>query len=520
MTTVVKNILGALGGLVALSPVMAQQRSASVLPNSLLQQYVTKFNAADTQDVQNYVPNIRAYDWMAANVPLFECPDSIIENIYYYRWWTFRKHLKETPDGFIFTEFITPVKHAGKHNAISSALGHQIYEGRWLRDTQYIRQYIRFWLQKDKHFKAPRLYAFSGWTEDAVYELFKVQKDTGFIRTLFNDMEVDYHQWEKDRQLPSGLFWQYDVKDAMEESISGGRKVKNKRPSINSYMYGNAIAMQEMATILDQPEKAQTYRSKALQLRKLIQDSLWDDTASFFKAGMEKGGLSDAREAIGFTPWYFNLPADEKRYAKAWEQILDTTGFKAPWGLTTAERRHPTFRTRGTGHSCEWDGAIWPFASTQTLKGLSNLLKNYKHYPKNLNPEVFYDAFHTYAWSHQKNGQPYIGEYQDEKTGYWLKGDNPRSSFYNHSCFTDLVINDLVGLKPSADNKLVVSPLLPNGKWDWFCLDKVPYHGKLITVLWDKTGKHYNKGKGFRIYADGQEIWYSKKLKPASVVLK
>ena len=34
--------------------------------------------------------------------------------------------------------------------------------------------------------------------------------------------------------------------------------------------------------------------------------------------------------------------------------------------LTTAERRHPEFRTRGVG-KCEWDGAIWPFASAQTL---------------------------------------------------------------------------------------------------------------------------------------------------------
>jgi hypothetical protein len=81
---------------------------------------------------------------------------------------------------------------------------------------------------------------------------------------------------------------------------------------------------------------------------------------------------------------------------------------------------------------------------------------------------VFYEQLHTYAWSHQKNGQPYIGEYQDEKNGEWLKGDNPRSSYYNHSSFADLIINDLVGLKPADNNTIEVFPLIPKNTWDWF----------------------------------------------------
>jgi len=40
--------------------------------------------------------------------------------------------------------------------------------------------------------------------------------------------------------LTNGLFWQYDVRDGMEESISGSRTNKNLRPTINSYMFGNA----------------------------------------------------------------------------------------------------------------------------------------------------------------------------------------------------------------------------------------------------------------------------------------
>ena len=50
------------------------------------------------------------------------------------------------------------------------------------------------------------------------------------------------------------------------------------------------------------------------------------------------------------------------------------------------------------------------------------------------------------------------------------------------------------------------------GKWDWFCLDNVLYHGNIITILWDKTGEKYKKGKGFRVFKNGKEIAFSEKL--------
>ena len=214
-----------------------------------------------------------------------------------------------------------------------------------------------------------------------------------------------------------------------------------------------------------------------------------------------------AREEIGYIPWSFNLP--DAGYEEAWAQILDTDGFKAPFGLTTAERRHPQFRSHGVG-TCEWDGAVWPFSTTQTLVGMANLLRNYdQSYVTN---EDYYDALLTYARSHQKNGKPYIGEYQDEVTGEWLKGDNPRSIFYNHSAFCDLVITGLVGLCPRSDNTVEVHPLVPAGTWEWFCLDCVPYHGDMLTIIWDETGERYGKGAGLSVLVNGILVAHSPRL--------
>jgi len=189
----------------------------------------------------------------------------------------------------------------------------------------------------------------------------------------------------------------------MEESISGGRHVKNVRPTINSYMYGNAVAMNNMAKLFGNTSLEKKYSDKAASLKSIVQNYLWNDSASFFEVRLQNGKFSDAREEIGFIPWYFNLPDDKAKYAKAWNQLIDTTGFCAPWGITTAERRNPGFRTHGSGHGCEWDGAVWPFATTQTLKGLANLLTNYKN-KGTMNKEVFYKELNKYARSQQKEG--------------------------------------------------------------------------------------------------------------------
>lgn len=507
-----KNIASAAVLCIAALTSTAQQKK--ILSDKALKSYVSYFNKIDTETIKNYVDNAHAAGWMAQNVPLFECPDTTIEKIYYYRWWTFRKHLKQTPDGFVFDEFITPVNWAGVYNTVSSAVGHQIREGRWLHDQQYIKDYISFWLFVDPKTKKPHLHAFSSWIDDAVYNYYLINLNQAFVKQVVPALDADYRLWETEKELPNRMFWQFDVRDAMEESISGGRKEKNVRPTINSYMYGNANALSKMAAIAGNDTLQKIYAAKAVQLKKLVQDSLWDDTAKFFKVKLAATGkLSDAREELGYIPWYFNLPDDKARYASQWEQLVNPKGFNAPWGITTAERRHPLFRTHGTGHGCEWDGAVWPYATSQTLTGLANLLTNYKN-QDGMSAEVFYDELHKYAASHIKRGVPYLGEYQDEKTGYWLKGDNPRSSYYNHSTFCDLVINDLVGIKPRTDNLLQLNPLIPAGRWNWFCLDQVFYHGHMLTILWDKTGSHYHKGKGLHIYADGKEIMQSADLKP------
>lgn len=488
--------------------------NSSILTTDILNDYIEYFNETEMQEEEtiNYVSNADSYDFLKKEIPLFAAPDSAIESTYYFRWWTFRKHLKETPAGFVWTEFILPVSHDGNYNTISSALGHHINEARWMHSDNYLDQYIAFWLIRDRYMENSYHHSYSSWLSNAVHNRYLVNGDTVFLVSLINELDEDWLEWERRRGVPNGMFWQYDVRDAMEESISGSRTEENIRPTINSYMYGRAKALSTMAEMVGNDSLQTVYEERAENLRELVHEYLWNEESQFFEVMHEDGSLANVREAIGFIPWYFNLPYDDEEYAQAWLQINDEDGFDAPMGLTTAERRHPDFRSSGIGTS-EWDGAIWPYATTQTLKGLANLLTNYENHPMTKND--YYRHLHTYAATHEWDGEPFIGEYYDEVTNEHLHGDRPRSVHYNHSGYVDLIINDLIGLKPQPEDDIIeVHPLLPDGEWDWFCLENVLYRGRNITVLWDETGDKFGRGAGFRIFADGEEIHHSDRLEP------
>ena len=85
----------------------------------LLVNYVKEFNRLDDELYPQTITNESALDFLKNNIPLFECPDKEIEKTYYFRWWTFRKHLKKTDDGWVITEFLPQIGHAGKHNTVS-----------------------------------------------------------------------------------------------------------------------------------------------------------------------------------------------------------------------------------------------------------------------------------------------------------------------------------------------------------------------------------------------------------------
>lgn len=496
----------------------ALSQTASVIPSSIVDQYVQKFNDDDEEHYQQHIPNESAASFLKKNVPLFECPDKKMEETYYFRWWTFRKHIKKTPEGFIITEFLPDVRWAGKYNGICCPAGLQFREGRWFHDKQYLNDYAYYWLRGGGD---PRAYSFP--IADALYNYYLVSGNDTMIKDLYSELVVNFEEWEKMRfDEKKGLFWQYDDRDGMEHSIGGN----GYRATINSYMAADALSLFKIGSILND-KKSAYFAQRAASINEAMFTKLWDEASCFLKVlPLKSDTLSSVRELHGYTPWCYNL-ADQK-YAVAWKYLMTGDHFYTSYGPTTAEQNHPGFSISYEGHECQWNGPSWPFSTSITLVGLANVL-NEQQQPF-ISGSDYFKLLKSYAKSHslQKDDGtivPWIDENLDPLTGKWLSREilkakeivpkeNPRErgKDYNHSSFCDLIISGLVGIRPQENGRIVVNPLLPENEWDYFCLDNVSYQGSVIAVVYDKTGLKYGLGKGLMLYADGKKVASSPRL--------
>lgn len=485
-----------------------------------LNEYVKRFNFYDEEIYVQEIPNEKAYEWMKENVPYLELPDRTLEEIYYFRWWVYRKHVKNTEKGYVITEFLSDVPWSGPYNTINCASGFHIREGRWLvHGNWYLEDYIRFWLKNEGDTRS-----YSGWLGYSIWEYCENRGDYTLALENLDLICANYEAWEKSHKRPEGFFWSIDDRDCMEFSISGS----GFRPTLNSYMYADACAIAFFAEMAGKDELAVIYRDKAAALKKMIQDYLWDD--DFFKVIPEgdfdrfremqaEGKIGfpkvdkehNVREMLGYIPWYFNLP--DPGYECAFLQLLDERGFKADYGLTTAERRHPRIDYE-VDHECLWNGPVWPYATTQTLVALSNLLRNYQQ--PYVTSEDYYKLLLQYAQSQyfdredghrvpfiDENMNPYTGEWHARKilkeTGWRAeKGGYERGKDYNHSMFCDLILSGLLGIEADDNGHLTVQPLIPED-WEYFLVDNLYFGGKIYRIFYDKTGEKYGEGCGLHI---------------------
>ena len=485
-----------------------------------LEEYIQKFNNEDEEVYKQEIDNEHALGWLKDNVPLFECPDPVIEEIYYFRWWTYRKHIKKIPEGYLITEFLPEVPWSGKYNSINCAAGFHIREGRWLRNGQQIMEdTIRFWLQGSGDIRS-----YSTWIADALWDYCCVLDDYSLGTELLDSLTDNFEGWIKEHGTETGLFWSIDDRDAMEFSISGS----GFRPTLNSYLYADARAISQFAEKAGRKSLAEEYAERAENIKKQMQKTLWSGdffqvipaeidpkpgrflnckTLDFEKIPMEH----NVRELIGYIPWYFNLP--DPGYEKAFAYLMDEKHFLGKYGFCTADQAHPRYKYQ-VPHECLWNGPVWPFATSQALVAMANLLRNY--HQEIVTEKDYHRALKIYAESQHRiteSGKkiPWIDEDSDPETGEWIsreilkkdgwkaeKGGYERGKDYNHSMYCDLIITGLLGLDPQQIS-LAVKPMIPP-EWDYVLLEGVRVGKKEYTVLYDRDGTRYGKGKGLMIY--------------------
>jgi hypothetical protein len=285
----------------------------------------------------------RDWDWYAQNIPFFESPDPELDATYYYRWEVLTKHLVYgSPEtGYTFTEFIDRPFWSGSFGGISCPLGHQAYEIRWLKSRRIIEDFARYWFETPG--AEPRSY--SNWYGDAMWATYSVTGDRAFLGTVYPHMETQVEGWTAERWDPNHeMFRWVGAWDGMETNINsrltddhfGG--AEGYRPTLNSYLFADLMALSKTADLFGEDEKARDYGLRAEALKTRVQEELWDPEREFFlhqfafdeKDGIRAKSLTyetgpyagdpHGRELLGFVPWQFNLP--DPGYEAAWSFLM------------------------------------------------------------------------------------------------------------------------------------------------------------------------------------------------------
>lgn len=481
-----------------------------------LHSYISAFNETDDELCVQLVSNADAEAFLAEQIPLLDCPDKELEKIYYFRWWTFRKHLKQTEQGHIITEFLPDVPWSGPYNSINCPACLHIREGRWLKDpAQWLKEYIDFWLDG-----IGDAYRYSAWYAHAVWEYCTLKNDFAYATQNLDKLVTFFENREKTHKTASGLYRSIDNLDGMEFSIGGS----GLRPTINAYAYADALAISKIAALAGKPDIQERFHKKAAEIKAATDRLLWvgdfyktlpldEDCEAHFEIRPNLDPAYDVKELVGFVPWYFNMPDDGKDMA--FSELLSNDGFRATYGLTTAEQRHPRFFEEHD-HECLWNGPVWPFATSQVLVAVANLLRNYQQTA--IDKDDYYQMLLQYAKSHYRTKDdgsvvPWIDENMHPYDGRWLardileswdwpadKGGCERGKDYNHSLFCDLVLSGLLGIGVE-NGTFIAAPLIPDS-WDYFKVENLWLDGCKYRIVYDKDGTHYNLGTGLLIQKD------------------
>lgn len=472
--------------------------------------------------------------WYLDNIPFFECSDKQIEQVYYYRWKMYKAHIRNVGTRqFVITEFINHVAWDREpYCTINAASMHHIYEGRWLKDNRYLDGYINNLYQLGGN---NRRYSES--IADAAYARWLVNCDTVFLVAQLDSMKRIYQAWSDHFDSTKKMYYIPAMPDATEYTIasidaSGGKDGFDDgeafRPTINSYMYGNALAIARIAALKGDPQTSTEFLQKAASLKEQIENSLWNDSLQHFidrfKVSNEYVHYWDfirGRELAGFIPWYFNLPTDNRKFGAAWKHVQDSSQLLGKYGLRTNEPSYPYYFKQFVFYmgqrGSQWNGPSWPYQTSQVLTAMANLLNNYSGHT--IRATDYVNLLRLYAKQHYlPNGKLDLVENYDPNEGgpivyyYW-------SNHYNHSSFNNLVITGLCGIRPNPGDTLVVNPLLDESI-RYFCLDDVNYHGHRITVVYDRDGSRYGLGKGLTVLEDGKKAKVLGKDGKKMVILK
>ncbi len=448
--------------------------------------------------------------WLADQIPYFDCPDDRWTRCWYYRWLLVRINYQEE-DG-------VPGFFEGKRGAyarhITYSAPHIMDEVRWLKDGRYAFGQAEI-LGKRREPNGRRFGGYTHWIAQTLWNAYLVHPDKKELARLLpawaEDTECAFpDKLATDRPLrdyllnppnhwATGMEWQpawfyFDNYDRSKET-------NLYRPDYTAYYYANARSVAQMYRVLGEADKASRFDALAGKIKEALNTLMWDSRTGYFYS--VKTGTDDrkamVKEIVGVYPFAFGA-ADEK-CVRAFESLLDPEEFWGPWLVTSCTMKCPMYTPKV--QLCNWNGPVWPHANSIVAQAMAQGIRTYMS--PVVTPAKIWELLDSFTSLHYDDKgawkQPNLREEGnvDDGTTYGCPD-------YFHSTYNDLIVTLVGGLVPRDDDVIELYPVV-EAPWDHFRLDRVPYKGHMLSIVWDDRpdGKRYEGvPKGYSLYVDGR----------------
>ena len=503
--------------------------------------------AVERQDTRNVLPEQVAATqaWYNANLANFDCSDPLLRKMYYHRGYLLQKNSLDPQLGALTFPTQTQGRWSSQWFASvnSSGAAHQVRESRWLANPRYWTGPIQTWTSNqspDHTYPAQVTVAGPGkvtqadWITASAWDGYLVHPDKTLLSALADKLADNVRGVQKasdpdddgllslNHQPTTGLA--FDPSLFASTNPQASTPVAVERVDLTSYNFGNAQAVARIYRAVGEAEKAKEFDALADKIRKAVAGAMWNAENGFFHSlKAEDNTQADAKDVTGITPFYFEMFKPGEGYGKAWASILDPAQFWTTWPVASLSRQSPAYSQDGppagmapvpAGPSA--NGPTWPHANSLVLTAMARTLRadrslgdQDREKASPLTNAKLWELFQSYTKAQFRNQDPslpYTGVLYHGETGAWKTPERDT----NDSTWLDLLIPDLVGLVPRADEVLEIDPLLPPEALSYFTLDGQRYHGHDITVVWDapndNADTHTDGRQGLDVYLDGKLV--------------
>lgn len=215
----------------------------------------------------------------------------------------------------------------------------------------------------------PPLYSWVEW------ENYMINGDAGRLKQVFPYLKKHYTWIQKNRRLPSGLYWTTNLASGMDNSP---RTYPDGDDSGVSYGYSwvdltaqqalNAMYLARIAKVAGLDADAAAFQKDYDELNRLVNEKFWDKRLDMYFDLNARGMLTRVKTVASFWPMLANIAPADRTKLLVERHLMNKKEFWRPHPFPTASRDNILY-DRGGGY---WKGSVWAPTEYMIIRGLLN----------------------------------------------------------------------------------------------------------------------------------------------------